>query len=90
MIRIKVALKSLWGNIAIYLMITLIEYGLASIGHSQALKADALNNLFGVISTVFLIVGLHTATDSDDHFLVGKRILLLNGRSDDRVQLSGL
>lgn len=71
-------------------MITLIEYGLVSIGHSQALKADALDNLSGVISTLFLIVGLHTATDSDDHFLVGKQIQLLNGCNDDRVQLSGL
>lgn len=86
--KLKTALKSLWFNIAIYLLITLIEYWLASIGHSQALKADAMNNLSGVISTLFLIVGLHTATDSDDHFLVGKRIPLLNGRNDDRMQLS--
>lgn len=86
--KLKTALKSLWVNIAIYLMITLIEYWLAAMGHSQALKADAMNNLAGVISTLFLIVGLHTATDADDHFLVGKRIPLLNGRNDDRMQLS--
>ncbi|MFC6253213.1 cation diffusion facilitator family transporter [Secundilactobacillus hailunensis] len=86
--RLQHALKSLWVNIGIYLAITAIEYWLASIGHSQALRADAMNNLSGVMSTFFLIVGLHTATDSDDHFLVGKRIPLLNGRNDDRMQLS--
>lgn len=86
--KLQTALRSLWVNIAIYLLITLIEYWLAAIGHSQALRADAMNNLSGVISTLFLIIGLHTATDSDDHFLVGKRIPLLNGRNDDRMQLS--
>ncbi|GAX01575.1 cation diffusion facilitator family transporter [Secundilactobacillus silagei] len=86
--RLQRALKSLWVNIGIYLAITAIEYWLASIGHSQALRADAMNNLSGVMSTFFLIVGLHTATDSDDHFLVGKRIPLLNGRNDERMQLS--
>lgn len=86
--KLQTALHSLWINIAIYLVITAAEYWLANIGHSQALRADAMNNLSGVISTLFLIIGLHTATDSDDDFLVGKRIPLLNGRNDDRMQLS--
>ncbi|MTV81471.1 cation diffusion facilitator family transporter [Secundilactobacillus folii] len=86
--KLQTALRSLWINIVTYLAITAIEFWLADLGHSQALRADAMNNLSGVISTLFLIVGLHTATDSDDHFLVGKRIPLLNGRNDDRMQLS--
>ncbi|VDG24723.1 cobalt transporter [Lactobacillus ginsenosidimutans] [Lactiplantibacillus mudanjiangensis] len=82
------ATKSLWINVIIYLLITVIEYWLASIGHSQALRADAFNNLSGVISTFVLIVGLHVATNMKDDDFVGKTIPSDTTRDKETIQLS--
>lgn len=63
---LNAARNYLWINVCIYIAITIVEYILAGIGHSAALRADALNNLSGVISTGLLIVGSFFATDNDD------------------------
>lgn len=63
---LNAARNYLWINVCIYIAITIVEYFLAGLGHSEALRADALNNLSGVISTGLLIVGSFVATDNDD------------------------
>lgn len=61
-IKIKRASKHLWMNVIAYLFIFISEYFLATMGHSAVLKADAFNNLSGVISTFLLMIGLKAAT----------------------------
>ncbi|MQS89588.1 cation diffusion facilitator family transporter [Companilactobacillus mishanensis] len=81
------AKSSLWINVSIYVLITVIEYWLSMIGHSQALRADAFNNLSGVISTVILIIGLAEATNTDDDDFIGKPIAK-EDRNNEALQLS--
>ncbi|WP_334330119.1 cation diffusion facilitator family transporter [Companilactobacillus sp. HBUAS59699] len=69
--RLKTSVKYLWINIFIYLLITCVEYFLSTIGHSQSLRADAFNNLSGVISTALLIFGIYEATNVNDDDFVG-------------------
>jgi cation diffusion facilitator family transporter len=85
---LKSAIKYLWINILIYLLITVVEYWLSIIGQSQALRADALNNLSGIISTGFLIVGLHEATNVNDDDIIGRHLPTKNVRSADALQMS--
>lgn len=85
--RLKTSVKYLWINIFIYLAITGIEYFLSIIGHSQSLRADAFNNLSGVISTALLIFGIYEATNVDDDDFVGTPLpKYLRGKTD--IQLS--
>lgn len=86
--NLKNAKNSLWLNVMIYIIITLVEYWLSVIGNSQALRADAFNNLSGVISTAILIAGLFEATNIDDDDFVGKPLSKKYGRSKDALQLS--
>lgn len=76
------ARRYLWINVAIYVAITVIEYILSVIGHSQALQADAFNNLSGVISTGLLIIGSLIATSNDDD-LMGEPIAAKHGRVNE-------
>lgn len=67
----------------------MIEYWLAIISKSQTLRADAFNNLSGIISTFLLMMGLHIASDIDDDDIAGiemppENSNLLGG--DQRVQ----
>ena len=86
--NLTTAKNSLWVNVGIYVVITAIEYWLSIIGNSQALRADAFNNLSGVISTVILIIGLFEATNINDDDFVGKPISEKYGRSKNTLQLS--
>ncbi|WP_300561371.1 cation diffusion facilitator family transporter [Companilactobacillus sp.] len=86
--KLQSAIKYLWINVSIYILITIIEYWLSIIGNSQALKADALNNLSGVISTGVLIFGLWEATNVNDDDIIGKQLPIKSVRSKDTLQLS--
>lgn len=86
--KLNTAAKYLYLNIAIYILITIIEYWLSIVGHSQALKADALNNLSGVISTGVLIFGIREATNYDDDDILAKDLPKESVRSDNSLQLS--
>lgn len=61
-------------NLAAYLAISIIEYWLAAISKSQTLRADAFNNLSGIISTFLLMMGLHVAQHIGDDDIGGKKI----------------
>ncbi len=86
--NLKNSKNSLWMNVLIYIIITIVEYWLSIIGHSQALRADAFNNLSGVISTVILIIGIFEATNIDDDDFIGKPLSKKYGRSKNALQLS--
>lgn len=86
--KLNAASKYLYLNVAIYILITIVEYWLASIGHSQALKADALNNLSGVISTGVLILGIREATNVNDDDILGRDLPKENVRSQNSLQMS--
>lgn len=81
--------KFLWINAGSYLIIMVIEYFLSILGKSQALRADAFNNLSGVISTALLIIGTFVATNNKDDDFVGKPISSKNSEDNSfSIQLS--
>lgn len=53
-------------NLIAYLSISVIEYALAEMSQSQTLRADAFNNLSGIVSSLLLMLGIHIARDTDD------------------------
>lgn len=57
-----------------YCAISVLEYWLAAISQSQTLRADAFNNLSGIISTVLLMMGLHIAQDINDDDIAGVKL----------------
>lgn len=65
--KIRAAQRHLIYNVVAYLAISILEYWLAAISQSQTLRADAFNNLSGIISTVLLMMGLHIAQDINDN-----------------------
>lgn len=77
-------------NLLAYVLISIIEYWLAELSKSQTLRADAFNNLSGIISTFLLMMGLHIAQDVDDDDIIGARLPTGNYQahmgSDQRVQ----
>lgn len=85
------AKRHLCVNIGAYLLISVIEGILSSISGSQTLKADAFNNLSGIISTVLLIIGIHIASDIDDDDIAGiplPKISLRKTGNDQRIQFT--
>lgn len=72
--NLRAARHHLWGNVIVYLGLFLVEYLYANIGHSQTLRADAFNNLSGIISTGLLLTGLFIATKTHDDDLMGAPI----------------
>ncbi|MFD1420952.1 cation diffusion facilitator family transporter [Lactiplantibacillus songbeiensis] len=71
---LKSARRHLWGNVIVYLSLFLIEYYYAQLGHSQTLRADAFNNLSGIVSTGLLLTGLYIAAETHDDDLFGAPI----------------
>lgn len=69
--KIRAAQRHLIYNLIAYVSISVIEYWLAAISKSQTLRADAFNNLSGIISTFLLMMGLHIASDIDDDDIAG-------------------
>lgn len=90
--KLTAALHHLFLNLGAYFLISIIEYVLAIISHSQTLRADAFNNLSGIISTILLMVGLHIARDIDDDDIAGltpmPKISLHKRGNDQRVQFT--
>ncbi len=69
--KIRASQHHLIYNLVAYVVISIIEYWLAEISKSQTLRADAFNNLSGIISTFLLMMGLHIAQDVDDDDIIG-------------------
>ena len=86
--KLNYSIIFLYINVFIYILITIVEYWLAKMGNSQALRADALNNLSGVISTGVLILGIKEATNVDDDDILGRDLPKENIRSKNSLQLS--
>lgn len=87
--KIKASQRHLYYNVAAYLAISIIEYWLSAISKSQTLRADAFNNLSGIISTVLLLIGLHIARDVDDNDIAGVELTAKkhhNMGGDQRIQ----
>ncbi|MCR1901473.1 cation diffusion facilitator family transporter [Ligilactobacillus apodemi] len=90
--KLNSAMRHLLLNVFAYLAISIIEWILASMSHSQTLRADAFNNLSGIISTALLMIGIHIARDIDDDDIAGvfplpKHNLRKTG-NDQRVQFT--
>ncbi len=86
--RLHSAQHHLWFNVAAYLLISIIEYYLAIIGHSQTLRADALNNLAGIISAVLLLIGIFIARDTGDDDIMGKPLPDDPTKNGQKLQLA--
>ncbi len=88
--KIRASQHHLIYNLIAYVVISIIEYWLAEISKSQTLRADAFNNLSGIISTFLLMMGLHIAQDVDDDDIIGAQLPSGNYQahmgSDQRVQ----
>ncbi|MEY8442184.1 cation diffusion facilitator family transporter [Lactobacillaceae bacterium 24-114] len=72
--KIRASQRHLIYNLLAYVSISIIEYWLAAISKSQTLRADAFNNLSGIISTFLLMMGLHIAQDIDDSDIAGIKL----------------
>lgn len=72
--KIRASQRHLIYNLVAYLLISIIEYWLAAISKSQTLRADAFNNLSGIISTFLLMMGLHIAQDINDDDIAGVKL----------------
>jgi len=86
--KLHSAQHNLWFNVAAYLVISVIEFYLAIIGHSQTLRADALNNLAGIISAILLLIGIFIARDIDDDDLMGQPLPQDIQQNGQRLQLT--
>lgn len=78
----------LWLNVGAYLLISVIEFYLATVGRSQTLRADALNNLSGIISSVLLLIGIYIARDMDDDDFMGRPLPTDISATGQRLQLA--
>jgi len=86
--KLRSAQNNLWFNVAAYLIISVIEFYLAIVGHSQTLRADALNNLAGIISALLLLIGIYIARDIDDDDLMGRPLPQDLQKNGQRLQLT--
>ncbi|WP_203640525.1 cation diffusion facilitator family transporter [Levilactobacillus andaensis] len=86
--KLKGAQRFLYLNVGAYLAISVIEFYLAIVGRSQTLRADALNNLSGIISSVLLLIGIHIARDIHDDDLMGQPLPEDSTASGQRLQLT--
>lgn len=86
--KLKGAQRHLSLNVVAYLAISVIEFYLAIVGHSQTLRADALNNLSGIISSVLLMIGIYIARDIHDDDLMGQPLPEDLANSGQRLQLT--
>lgn len=86
--KLHSAQHHLWFNVGAYLLISVVEFYLAMVGHSQTLRADALNNLSGIISAVLLLIGIFIARDIDDDDLMGEPLPEDSQQNGQRLQLT--
>ncbi|MFC6259873.1 cation diffusion facilitator family transporter [Levilactobacillus fujinensis] len=86
--KLQGAQRHLYLNVGAYLVISIIEFYLAIIGHSQTLRADAFNNLSGIISSVLLLIGIYIARDIHDDDLMGQPLPEDSTENGQRLQLT--
>ncbi|QMU08718.1 cation diffusion facilitator family transporter [Levilactobacillus suantsaii] len=86
--KLHQAQHQLWLNVGAYLVISGIEFYLSIIGHSQTLRADALNNLAGIVSAALLLTGIFIARDIHDDDLMGKPLPTDIQQNGQRLQLT--
>lgn len=86
--KLRGAQRHLYINVGAYLAISVIEFYLAIVGHSQTLRADAFNNLSGIISSVLLLIGIYIARDIHDDDLMGQPLPEDYSHSGQRLQLT--
>lgn len=86
--KLHSAQHHLWFNVAAYLLISIIEFYLSLIGHSQTLRADALNNLAGIVSAILLLIGIFIARDIHDDDLMGQPLPEDLPKNGQRLQLT--
>ncbi|MGP4076490.1 cation diffusion facilitator family transporter [Halobacillus sp. K22] len=69
--NIKKGEKGAWISIIVYLVLAAAKLTIASIGSSEALRADGLNNTTDVIASVAVLIGLKISRkppDQDHHY----------------------
>lgn len=86
--KLHSAQHHLWFNVLAYLLISAIEFYLSLIGHSQTLRADALNNLAGIVSAILLLIGIFIARDIHDDDLMGQPLPEDLPKNGQRLQLT--
>lgn len=69
--NLKQSEKGAWISIGAYLVLSIIKLTIASIGNSDALRADGLNNSTDVIASIAILIGLKISRkppDEDHHY----------------------
>jgi cation diffusion facilitator family transporter len=64
--NLKKAEKGAWISIAAYILLSSVKLTAGSIGHSEALSADGLNNLTDIIASIAVLIGLRIAQKPPD------------------------
>ena len=68
---LKIAARGAFVGIVVYLIISSLKLGAAYFVHSASLRADGLNNLTDIISSILIFIGLRIArkpADEDHYF----------------------
>ncbi len=69
--NLKMGEKGAWVSIVAYLVLSALKLVIASLGNSEALRADGLNNTTDVIASVAVLIGLKISRkppDEDHHY----------------------
>ncbi|MBF0934220.1 MAG: cation transporter, partial [Abiotrophia defectiva] len=69
--QLKIAARGALVGIVVYLIISSLKLGAAYFFHSASLRADGLNNLTDIISSILIFIGLRIArkpADEDHYF----------------------
>ncbi|MCA0969701.1 cation diffusion facilitator family transporter [Halobacillus litoralis] len=69
--NLKQGEKGAWISIAAYLILAIVKLTVASIGQSEALRADGLNNTTDVVASIAVLIGLKISRkppDKDHHY----------------------
>lgn len=71
-LELKQAEKGAWLSIIAYILLSVIKLVIGSIGNSEALSADGLNNTTDVVASIAVLVGLKISRKpADDNHLYG-------------------
>lgn len=58
--------KGAWLSIAVYIVLSSVKYTVGTIGDSEALRADGLNNFTDIIASVAVLIGLRISQKPPD------------------------
>ncbi|WP_342526094.1 cation diffusion facilitator family transporter [Chryseomicrobium sp. FSL W7-1435] len=58
--------KGAWLSIAVYIVLSSVKFTVGSIGNSEALQADGLNNFTDIIASVAVLIGLRISQKPPD------------------------